>query len=120
MKHETEHTAPPEAGQQAAVTMPIDEYRPSRCNYLYVCRVAVDGSFVLGPSGWTVQKTAPGTYVITHNLGHQRYAVLPVAFGTYKSTITLLNFADNSVTLGTQDNQSAADVAFTAVFMATR
>ena len=103
-----------------AIQSPVDEYQPSRCNYIYVCRVAADGSFILGPAGWTVERMAAGQYRIVHNLGHQRYAVIPLVFGTYKSTITLLNFADDDVTLGTQDNQSNDDLPFTAVFFATR
>lgn len=103
-----------------AIQSPVDEYAPSRCNFIYVCRVEADGTFALGPSGWTVERMAAGSYRITHNLGHQRYAVMPLVKGTYKSTITLLNFADDDVTLGTQDNQSNSDLAFTVAILATR
>ena len=52
---------------------PQNPYRPSRCNYVYVCKIAADGTFTIGPDTWTVARTGLGVYAITHGLGHTNY-----------------------------------------------
>lgn len=98
---------------------PQQTYEPSRCNYIFACRIGADGTFSLGPNGWTLEKMDTGLYRLVHNLGHQKYVVLPVIFGAYTATIVMTNFDDDSVTFSTTDNGQRADTAFTATLFST-
>jgi hypothetical protein len=99
---------------------PIMSYRPSRCNYIYVCKVDADGSFLIGPENWGVTKTGLGAYIITHDLGHTNYVFLPIVSGTYRSVPTVSAFDDATVTVNIYDNGQLADMPFQLVVMTTQ
>jgi hypothetical protein len=94
-------------------TPPAENYRAGRCNYIYACSVLADGSFPWGPENWTVEKTATGKYVITHNIGHTRYVPLPICNAPdYKTNANIQAFDASTITVMTYPNQVAADYAF--------
>jgi hypothetical protein len=100
---------------------PIENYQPSRCNFIYLCQIAADGSFTFGPTGWTAEKTGSSQYRITHGLGHKRYSVLSLGpSGAYTATATLLDSDEQGITVGTQDSGVQSDLAFQAVLFATQ
>jgi hypothetical protein len=92
-------------------------YRPSRCNYIYVCKVAADGAFLTGPEHWTVEKTGVGIYVITHGLGHTNYAFIPTVSGTNLSVPTVTAADANAVTVKLYENAVLADLPFQMLMM---
>ena len=92
---------------------PIKEYVPLRCNYMYICYVAADGTFVFGPHGWNVQRTATGVYVITHNIGSDLYlAISENASTDYRDAALVTNRANDSLTVSTFDNGQPTDWDF--------
>ena len=101
---------------------PISVYRASRCNYMYVCQIAADGTFTLGPEFWTVTKTALGTYKITHGLGHLHYSILPMiaAGGTYQQIPVVVASDATSVTISIYNTGALADLPFQLSILSTQ
>jgi len=60
------------------INSPQNWYRGSRCTYLYVAMIRADGTFALGPWGWTVEKTGVGLYKVTHHIGHTQYVGIAI------------------------------------------
>lgn len=90
-------------------------YRPQRCNFVFICKVDADGSFLIGPETWTVIRPSVGRYVITHNLGHTKYAWMPVVSGTYRSVPTIAAFDEKTITVDIFDNNALNDLPFQVV-----
>lgn len=59
------------------------------------------------PTGWSVNKTGTGTYVITHNLGTTDYAVVATPFGFY-NIVQVASQGSNSFELYAVDRASGA------------
>lgn len=103
------------------ITTPQKWYRPSRCNYVYLCQIAADGTFLLGPEGWTAEKTGTGAYTITHGLGNSNYLALSGIQSTdYKDQVFIAGQTDTAVQCQTFDNGQPADWAFRIMVIATQ
>lgn len=99
---------------------PKEFYQPSRCNYIYLCQIAADGTFTMGPAGWSVDKFGTGKYKIVHELNHTRFAVFPVISGVHKNTATVLDVDDTSVTISTFAVNDPADIMFQLLLIAVQ
>lgn len=65
--------------------------------------VAADGSAVSLPAGWSVSKTATGTYRVTHNFGTTAYSVVatPLFSSDTRMTAVVLSREANRFTINT-------------------
>lgn len=101
---------------------PASVYRAGRCNYTFVLIISADGTFELGPEGWTVQKTATGKYLITHNIGHLRYMPIPrvIAPPNFRMETTVTQMTEAILEVSVDDNTNAADNRFGLVVLMTQ
>lgn len=100
---------------------PMQWYRPSRCNTLYLCQIAADGTFNSGPQGWDAQKTGTGTYRVTHNLTTLAYAAIPTPLNAdFKINASVQSETANDLTVTTFNNGTAADAQFQLLVMTTQ
>ena len=97
---------------------PVQSYQPSRCNYIYLCKMAADGTFTFGPVGWEAERADLGTYGIVHSLGHTTFAVIPVGEGDNRATV--LSVDEKEIMISTTLADAAADAAFELVILATQ
>jgi hypothetical protein len=103
------------------INAPQQWYRPSRCNYMYVCQVLADGAFTLGPLAWTVERTATGLYTVTHDIGHTRYFAIAATTGAgYKDTADIMAQTDTDLTVATFSSSQPNDDAFQLLVLATQ
>jgi hypothetical protein len=99
---------------------PNQTYRPSRCNYIYASYIGSNGVYEMGPDDWSVERTATGTYVITHNLGHTHYvAVIAGLTGANLSEGAIQSYDENTITVGMFTAGSVADARFSLIVFAT-
>lgn len=65
------------------------------------------------PTGWSVETTGTGFYVVTHNLGHSNYAVVAHAYSTSVRAVNLSSVGSTSFTVNTKTSAGAdVDNAF--------
>lgn len=98
------------------VNNPVSTYNPSRCGYIYSCVVEADGTFTLGPLGWTAERRSAGVYRITHNIGNTAYLPLVgelTAAGDFKSNVVVIDRQPAYLDVQGSDGTQAKDGRFT-------
>lgn len=102
-----------------SMNSPIQWYRASRCNYIYLCVIEADGTFDLGPEGWTVEKTGTGLYKVNHDIGHTRYFTITRAGvgGDYKITGDIQEQFDTSFVISTYSSTQLSDTSFDVIVL---
>lgn len=68
--------------------------------FTYAGRVASNAAATPFPTGWSLNHSATGTYVVTHNFGTSDYAAVAIPAGAYITAITINN---NSFTITFRD-----------------
>jgi len=98
---------------------PQSDYVASRCNYVYMCIIAADGTFETGPRGWDCVRSAAGTYVITHNIGNQVYAPIPraIAASDFLINATVEALTENTITVGVYNATAKIDNRITLTIL---
>lgn len=96
-------------------TGPVTQQWSTRCGYVYACHVAADGTFPVGPPGWTAEKISTGLYEIVHHLGSTGYVAVPAiadAPSDYRGGVAIESRDADKCRIQTWDNTALADMAF--------